>query len=144
MDARATVARSSTAAEILGLRSLTIRENPLCKLGLYRDLVIRLCDGGARGAHRPLGSLRYLNGVAVTQAERSAAMALFPFPPAATDSPGGTTSIFEQPQVHGYGMPPGLNGDMTYEDARKVAEEVRALRTPLLADSVRQLTSLLC
>ena len=137
LDVRAAVARNSTAAEIIGLRSLTIRENPLCKLGLCRDLVIRLCDGGARGAHRPLGSLRYLNGVAVTQAERSAAMDLFPFPPTATDSSGGTASIFEQPQGHGYGMPPGLAGKMTYEDARRIAEEVRDLNTPLFAACVR-------
>lgn len=120
------------------LRSLTVRENSLCELGLYRDLVIRMCEGGTRGQRGGLGTLRYLNGVAITQTERSTAMELFAFPSsesasdgASAGSPGstgGVNSAFEQPYIgSGYGIPPGQTGRMSYEHAQKVAEHVRAM-----------------
>ena len=126
------------AAGKCGLRSLTVRENSLCELGLYRDLVIRMCEGGTRGHRGGIGTLRYLNGVAITQTERSAAMDLFPFPVSksasggvSAGSPGGTggaLSEFEQPYIgsgYTFGVPPGQAGTMSYEHAQTVAEHVR-------------------
>jgi hypothetical protein len=143
LDARAAIARANpgaVAATTCGLRSLTVRENSLCELGLYRDLAIRMCEGGTRGQRGGLGTLRYLNGVEITQVERSAAMELFPFPAsrsagggAVAGSPGGTGGVlseFEQPYIgrgYTYGIPPGQSGTMSYEDADTVAEKVRLI-----------------
>eukprot|EP01043_Picozoa_sp_COSAG02_P039189 COSAG02_NODE_3076_length_7420_cov_3.302145_4_plen_174_part_00 len=126
------------AATQSALRSLTVRENPLCELGLYRDLVIRMCEGGTRGQRRGAGTLRYLNGVAITQTERSVAMELFAFASSQSASGGtsadspeeteGSVNAFEHAYMgSGYGVPPGQTGTMSYEHSHKVAEHVRAM-----------------
>ena len=134
LDARAASSLAEPdAAGRCRLRSLTVRENSLCELGLYRDLVIRMCEGGKRTQPGGLGTLRYLNGVAITQTERSAAMELFAHAFSKSGSAGssgtnaGVWSEFEQPYIgsgYTFGIPPGQRGTMSYEHAQRVAEHV--------------------
>lgn len=142
LDARAaSFHEDQHAVRTNGLRSLTVRENSLCELGLYRDLVIWMCEGGTRGQRRGQKTLRYLNGVAITQTERSAAEDLFSLP-ASTYATSGTISVrpsgsnvgglseFEQPYVgngHTSGSPFVQPGTMSYEHAQRIAKHVRTM-----------------
>lgn len=138
LDARAASSLAeSDAAGRCRLRSLTVRENALCELGLYRDLVIRMCEGGKRAQSRGLGTLRYLNGVAITQTERSAAMDLFANQFSMSGSAGasgataGVLNEFEQPYIssdYTFAIPPGQSGTMSYDHAQRVAEHVRVVQ----------------
>ena len=115
-----------SAAGARPLAALTVRENQLASLGLYRHLVLRLCDGGSRGARAGSGGgLRLLNGVAVQSHERTAAMEIFPFHAPEHSSPA---AAFEQPYLgRGYTAPRSTgNSTATYEEAWTAAEKAVA------------------